>query len=157
LLGSKQGFLCLLLSPLYTLDTTVQRPASMATGLEPFPLFIDSASPESAHYFSSSKMSASLDMLSSSKSTYRRPRISVPSKVSNYIRLRYYQYEVTFGLYIMSPTEKLILNSILFVVLSTLLYGLWFGLEVFIVRWICRLVYYIAGSVGPAGEFCLQQ
>jgi hypothetical protein len=130
----------------------------MTTGLEPFPLFIDSASPESAHYFSSSKMSASLEILSTSqKPNFRRPRISVPAKVSNYLRLRYYQYEVTFGLYMLSSTEKMILNSILLVVVSALLYGVWFGLEVFIVRWICRLVYYITGSVAPAGELCLQQ
>ena len=123
--------------------------------LEPFPLFIDSAPPNSANYFSSPMAMAAIQLLASSSSSHiRKPRVSMPTKVSNYLRLRHYQYEVTFGLYIMTPGEKLIFNAIILATLATLLYALFWGFQPFIVNALCRIIYYITGSFLTAPELC---
>ncbi|KAL6244120.1 hypothetical protein RBB50_008990 [Rhinocladiella similis] len=127
--------------------------------LEPFPLFIDSAPPNSANYFSSPMAMAAIQLLSTSTSTSfheGKRRISVPAKVSNYLRLRYYQYEVTFGLYVMTPTEKLVFNTIVLAAFAFLVYALLWGFEPFVVNSLCRVVYYLTGSYSNAPELCAQ-
>jgi hypothetical protein len=125
--------------------------------LEPFPLFIDDAPPNSANYFSSPMAMAALQILASSSSPhFRKPRVSVSAKVSNYLRLRYYQYEVTFGVYVMTPGEKLVFNSIICVALTALLYALFWGFEPFVINTLCKLIYYATGSVSSAPQVCSQ-
>lgn len=126
------------------------------TALEPFPLFIDSAPHDAANYFSniSSKMS-SLQILSSSPTPPpSRRRVSVTAKLSNLLRLRYYQYEVTFGLYILTPGEKMLLNTIILSIFAALLYAFSWGVQPFLVNTICQVLYYVLGSAAPAGELC---
>jgi hypothetical protein len=131
--------------------------------LEPFPLFIDSAPPNSANYFSSPMAMAAIQLLatasasshsSSHVSFFRKTRVTMPAKVSNYLRLRYYQYEVTCGLYMMTPTEKVIFNSVILLVFSTILLSLIWGLQPFIVNNICKLVYLLTGSLSSAPQLC---
>jgi len=121
--------------------------------LEPFPLFIDSAPPESANYFSS-KMGSLHLLTHTSPSQLHKPGISMPTKLTNYLRLRYYQYEVTFGLYVMTSAEKLVLNTIVLAIFGALLYALYWGLEPFVAHSLCRLIYYITGSYPIAEERC---
>lgn len=40
------------------------------------------------------------------------------------VRLEYYRYEVTFGLYVMTPSEKCVANTFVFTVLALLLWAL---------------------------------
>ncbi|OAP57312.1 hypothetical protein AYL99_08050 [Fonsecaea erecta] len=127
--------------------------------LEPFPLFIDSAPPNSANYFSSPMAMAAIQLLATSSSSsshhsLRLPFVSLPSKLSNYLRLRYYQYEVTFGLYVMTPGEKLVFNSVVLVALTALLYALFWGFQPFVVNALCRLIYYVTGSFSSAPQLC---
>ncbi|OCT44814.1 hypothetical protein CLCR_06416 [Cladophialophora carrionii] len=128
--------------------------------LEPFPLFIDSAPPNSANYFSSPMAMAAIQLLATSSSHQshdpylRKRRVSMPAKVSNYLRLRYYQYEVTFGLYVMTPTEKVVFNSIILSVFCALLYALFYGFRPFIVNTLCRVLYYVTGSMSGAPQLC---
>lgn len=127
-----------------------------ATALEPFPLFIDSAPADAANYFSNigSKMS-SLHILSSSPSPrIARPRLSMPEKWSNQLRLHYYQYEVTFGLYMLTPREKVILNSIVLALFGAMIYAFCWGIQPYLINTICRMVYYITGSFASAGDLC---
>ncbi len=125
--------------------------------LEPFPLFIDDAPPNSANYFSSPMAMAALQILASSSSPhYRKPRASVSVKVSNYLRLRYYQYEVTFGLYVMTPREKLVFNLMVLTALTALLYALFWGVESFIINTVCKFIYYATGSTSNAPQVCSQ-
>ena len=127
----------------------------MALGLEPFPMFIDAAPPKSAEYFATSRMTDSLRSLSPLRGAKRvKPRTSTLTKLSNYVHLRYYQYEVTFALYMLTPREKIVFNTILLVILSALLYALYWGLSSFVVASVCRLVYYITGSMSNAPEVC---
>jgi hypothetical protein len=127
--------------------------------LEPFPLFIDSAPPNSANYFSSPMAMAAIQLLATSTSSSRdtaprKPRVSMPVKVSNYLRLRYYQYEVTFGIYMLKPLEKTIFNLIILGFACALLYALYLGFLPFIVHGVCRLLFYISGSVETAPQLC---
>ena len=125
------------------------------TALEPFPLFIDSAPPNSANYFSSPMAMVAIQLLSSSSSSHiRKSRIYMPAKVSSYMRLRYYQYEVTFGLYVMTPWEKLVFNTIILATLAAILYALSWGFQPFVVDALCRIIYYMTGSFSTAPELC---
>ncbi|KIW99971.1 uncharacterized protein Z518_10899 [Rhinocladiella mackenziei CBS 650.93] len=125
--------------------------------LEPFPLFVDSAPPNSANYFSSPMAMAAIQLLASSSSSHiRKPRVSMPVKVSNYLRLRYYQYEVTFGLYVMTRAEKFVFNTIILTIFAALLYALFWGFQPFIINTLCRMIYYITGSFSSAPELCTQ-
>ena len=54
------------------------------------------------------------------------------STLSNHLYLRYYQYEVTFGLYMLTTREKIVLNAILVAILSALLYTIYWALEPFV-------------------------
>lgn len=121
--------------------------------LEPFPLFVDSIDSSSPYYFSSNMSLISL--LNSSPTSNFRRRILVPAKVTSYLRLRYYQYEVTFGLYLMTPTEKFVVNTIVLSILTALLYGVYSGLQPFLVRMICRLAWYLTGSHEGVEELCI--
>lgn len=78
----------------------------------------------------------------------------MPSKLSNYVRLRYYQYEITFGLYMMEPIERVVLNLILLGIVSAILFAMYWGLEPFVVRSVCRLVWYVTGLGGRVEEVC---
>jgi len=120
--------------------------------LEPFPLFIDSPPLPSPKIL----MNMNGFQLYTPPAQSRRPRISIPAKLSNYLQVRYYQYEVTFGLYVMTPTEKIILNTILFTILAGILYAFYIGLERFVVDTVCKLVYYITGSITSAPVLCVR-
>lgn len=91
---------------------------------------------------------------SESSASRLRSRIGVPDKVTNYFRLKYYQYEVTFGLYVMTPMEKLVLNTIVGTIIALLLYGILFGLQPFLVRTVCRMIWYISGSYEGVEDIC---
>jgi hypothetical protein len=120
--------------------------------LEPFPLFIDSSPLPSPKIL----MNMNGFQLYTPPAQSRRPRISIPAKLSNYLQVRYYQYEVTFGLYMMTPTEKIILNTILFTILAGILYAFYIGLERFVIDTVCKLVYYITGSITSAPVLCVR-
>ncbi|KEF53045.1 uncharacterized protein A1O9_10953 [Exophiala aquamarina CBS 119918] len=131
--------------------------------LEPFPLFIDSAPPNSANYFSSPIAMAAVQLVaaastsSSSSLSYTdilKPRIVIPARLFNYVRLRYYQYEVTFGVYMMTPTEKVVFNSVILFILMALLYAISWGLRAFLINSLCRLIYYLVGSHSNVPQLC---
>jgi hypothetical protein len=44
--------------------------------------------------------------------------------VRNWLDRHYYQYEVTWGLYVLTPTEKLIINTLVLSFFSLIVYGL---------------------------------
>ena len=87
------------------------------------------------------------------KQPERQP-LSTSAKIKNYIRLKYYQYEVTFGLYMMTTGEKIVVNTIVAIIISALLYGFIFHLKPFLGNTFCRLLYYITGSLSGAPRLC---
>ncbi|ODH40346.1 hypothetical protein ACO22_01662 [Paracoccidioides brasiliensis] len=50
----------------------------------------------------------------------RRRQPNILKRLSNRLQLAYYRYEVTYGIYVMTPEEKFVANSFLLVFLSLL-------------------------------------
>lgn len=75
-----------------------------------------------------------------SDSEYFPSQHQISSKTSpsqTWLRRKYYQYEVTWGLYVLTPGEKVVINSLVLSMLALVLYGTsqiaflryaWFGL-----------------------------
>jgi len=63
-----------------------------------------------------------------------------------FIRRKRYQYEVTFALYMLTPTEKLIFDSIVTMLLTLLLVGIYVYLPEHVKRVTSRAIYYYAGD-----------
>ncbi|KAI4789053.1 hypothetical protein E4T44_10058 [Aureobasidium sp. EXF-8845] len=70
-----------------------------------------------------------------------------PSSLLRWFQRKRYQYEVTFSLYMLTPTEKFIFNSILFLFLSmvTIAVALYLPRHVSIIAH--RAYYYVSGDV----------
>jgi hypothetical protein len=84
----------------------------------------------------------------------RQPQLSLSAKLADQLRLRYYRYEVSFGLYVMTPGEKLVLNGIVLSIFFAILCGLYVGLRPFLIHLICRLVYYLIGTADASNTLC---
>jgi hypothetical protein len=61
------------------------------------------------------------------------------------VRLEYYRYEVTFGLYVMTPGEKLVANTFVVVVVSLLLWALLLYFPSLLYHKLGRLVWLLTG------------
>jgi hypothetical protein len=53
-----------------------------------------------------------------------RRDVSLFARFIKYLRLMYYQYEVTFSAYVLTPGEKTVLNTIVLSIFSLLLVGI---------------------------------
>ncbi|PNS14534.1 hypothetical protein CAC42_3820 [Sphaceloma murrayae] len=70
-----------------------------------------------------------------------------PSRVLRWFQRKRYQYEVTFSLYMLTPTEKFIFNSILFLFLAMVLIATALYLPQSITNVMRRGWYYLLGDV----------
>ncbi|KAJ5672164.1 hypothetical protein N7507_001291 [Penicillium longicatenatum] len=61
------------------------------------------------------------------------------------VRLEYYRYEVTFGLYVMTRSEKCVANFIVLTVLGLLLWALAFYFPSILYHKLSRLVWLLTG------------
>ncbi|RMJ20714.1 hypothetical protein PHISP_08416 [Aspergillus sp. HF37] len=75
------------------------------------------------------------------------PRNAV-ERFTDRVRLEYYRYEVTFGLYVMTPAEKLVANTFVFVVLSLLFWALVLYFPALLYQKLSRLVWLLTGHSG---------
>ncbi|GAB1201278.1 hypothetical protein APSETT444_010668 [Aspergillus pseudonomiae] len=75
----------------------------------------------------------------------KSPRRNVIQRFADRIRLEYYRYEVTFGLYVMTPGEKLVANSFVMVVLSLLFWALLLYFPTLLYQKLTRLVWLLTG------------
>ncbi|CAL5873280.1 uncharacterized protein PFLUO_LOCUS7551 [Penicillium psychrofluorescens] len=64
------------------------------------------------------------------------------------VRLEYYRYEVTFGLYVMTPGEKLVTNTFVIVILTLLLWALLLYFPPLLYQKLGRLVWLLTGHSG---------
>ncbi|KAF2478843.1 hypothetical protein BDY17DRAFT_328356 [Neohortaea acidophila] len=69
-----------------------------------------------------------------------------PNGLARWLQKKNYQYEVTFALYMLTPTEKFIFNSILFLTLSMLTTACCVYLPSHILLISRRAYYYFAGG-----------
>lgn len=76
------------------------------------------------------------------------PRKNPVQRFTDRVRLEYYRYEVTFGLYVMTPGEKLVANSFVFVVLSLLFWALLLYFPALLYQKLSRLVWLLTGHSG---------
>jgi hypothetical protein len=90
----------------------------------------------------------------SAPQNHARPVLSLSGKLTEELQLRYYQYEVTFGLYVLTSWEKLVLNCIVVAIIGAAVYGLYAGLRPSLLHVLCRLVYYATGVAEASGALC---
>ncbi|EXJ79754.1 hypothetical protein A1O3_08037 [Capronia epimyces CBS 606.96] len=80
----------------------------------------------------------------------REQRVSYVSSFVRWVQLKKYQYEVTFSLYMLTPTEKFIFNLILFVLVSLLVTAALFYLPNHMALIYNRIYYYVNGEFAYA-------
>ncbi|CAK46737.1 hypothetical protein CBS63078_9622 [Aspergillus niger] len=81
----------------------------------------------------------------SSHLSMKQPRRNILQRSVDRIRLEYYRYEVTFGLYVMTPGEKLVANTFVMVVLSLLFWALLVYFPALLYQKLSRLVWLLTG------------
>lgn len=82
----------------------------------------------------------------SAHASFRAQRTRNPlQRCFDRVRLEYYRYEVTFGLYVMTPSEKLVANTFVVVVLSLLLWALLLYFPSLLYHKLSRLVWLLTG------------
>ncbi|OOF91709.1 hypothetical protein ASPCADRAFT_177097 [Aspergillus carbonarius ITEM 5010] len=75
----------------------------------------------------------------------KKPRRNILQRFADRILLEYYRYEVTFGLYVMTPGEKLVANTFVIVVLSLLCWALLVYFPALLYHKLSRLVWLLTG------------
>jgi len=76
----------------------------------------------------------------------REQRVSYISSFIRWLQLKKYQYEVTFSLYMLTPTEKFIFNLILFILVSLLVTAASLYLPNHVTLIYNRIWYYVHGE-----------
>lgn len=94
-----------------------------------------------------SKYSSSMNTSTSSTALRNQSRNPFRRLVDR-VRLEYYRYEVTFGLYVMTPSEKLVANTFVIVVMSLLLWALLLYFPQLLYQKLSRLVWLLTGHSG---------
>lgn len=96
-------------------------------------------------YSSTMSTSTNANSPGASHLTMKDPRRNVIQRFADRVRLEYYRYEVTFGLYVMTPAEKLVANSFVMVVLSLLFWALLLYFPTLLYSKLARLVWLLTG------------
>lgn len=94
-----------------------------------------------------SKYSSSINTTSSSTALRNQSRNPFQRFVDR-VRLEYYRYEVTFGLYVMTPSEKLVANTFVIVVMTLLLWALLLYFPQLLYQKLSRLMWLLTGHSG---------
>jgi len=85
-------------------------------------------------------------LLLSSAATLLTATMLYPAALLRWFQRKRYQYEVTFSLYMLTPTEKFIFNSVLFLLLSLLIIAASLYLPEHLSIIANRLAYYFSGN-----------
>ena len=86
-----------------------------------------------------------------SSSTYNKPPQSnrnIVHRPIDRVRLEYYRYEVTYGVYTLTPWEKAVANAFVAVVLSLLIWTTLFYFPPLLYRKLSRLIWLLTGHSG---------
>lgn len=83
--------------------------------------------------------------MTNTSSSLRKQSRSPFQRVVDRVRLEYYRYEVTFGLYVMTPSEKCATNTFVLVVLSLLLWALLLYFPALLFHNLTRAVWLVTG------------
>ncbi|KAL1961103.1 hypothetical protein VTO42DRAFT_3048 [Malbranchea cinnamomea] len=71
---------------------------------------------------------------------------SLRKRIVDRLRLEYYRYEVTYGLYVMTPGEKFVANTFVLVFLSLLIWALFLYFPSLLYQKIRRLSWILTGK-----------
>jgi len=83
-----------------------------------------------------------------SRLSLRREKASFLDGILDSLRLMYYQYEVTFSTYVMTPSEKFVMNTVVLLFFSLLSVGIVSYLPQFLFRVCSRLLWLYKGADG---------
>lgn len=78
----------------------------------------------------------------------RKQRHNILEQCLHFILLEYYRYEVTFGPYVMTPTERLVTNIFVIFVLSLLCWALLLYFPSLLYRKLTRAMWLLTGHGG---------
>ncbi|KLJ11860.1 hypothetical protein EMPG_13007 [Blastomyces silverae] len=67
-------------------------------------------------------------------------------RLTSRLQLAYYRYEVTYGIYVMTPGEKFVANTFLLVFISLLVYGLFLYFPPLLYQKLSRLAWILTGA-----------
>ncbi|QSS59920.1 DUF3317 superfamily protein [Histoplasma capsulatum] len=76
----------------------------------------------------------------------RHDKPSLLRRFTNRLQLAYYRYEVTYGIYVMTPEEKFVANTFLLVFISLLLWGLFLYFPPLLFQKLSRLAWILTGA-----------
>lgn len=80
--------------------------------------------------------------------TFDRAQRNILQRIADRIRLGYYRYEVTYGLYVMTPGEKIVANTFVVVFLGLLIWAMFFYFPGLLFQKFSRLVWLLTGQSG---------
>ncbi|KAK7534097.1 uncharacterized protein J3D65DRAFT_669790 [Phyllosticta citribraziliensis] len=103
----------------------------------------DSVLSETVYYYTSTLTYA---FIAASASLLLLALMLFPTAVLRWLQRKRYQYEVTFSLYMLTPTEKFIFNSFLFLFLSMIIIAASLYLPEHISFLADRALYYLSGD-----------
>lgn len=93
-----------------------------------------------------SKYSSSMTQSAAYRSTKTQGRAwSLVQRSIDHIRLQYYRYEVTFGIYVMTPGEKFVANTFVFVFLSLFIWASLLYFPQLLFRKVGRMLWLLTG------------
>lgn len=75
------------------------------------------------------------------------PRVPILSAAVRRVKLAYYRYELTYGLYILNPREKAVLNTLVIVFLALFVAAIFIYLPPAVMRATKRLSFYAWGEL----------
>ncbi|KAJ9200296.1 hypothetical protein DTO164E3_3003 [Paecilomyces variotii] len=99
-------------------------------------------------YSSTMSASTSSSPVACSSANTRR---NVLQRVLDRVRVQYYRYEVTFGLYVMTPGEKFVANTFVLVFLSLLVWALLLYFPAMLYQKLSRLIWLLTGHDDDMG------
>ena len=94
------------------------------------------------------KYSSTMSTSTNSSAATPHPRPNALHRLVDRIQLEYYRYEVTFGIYVLTPGEKLAANTFVMIVMSLLLWALLLYFPSLLYQKLSRLVWLLTGHSG---------
>ncbi|KAL1973213.1 hypothetical protein VTN31DRAFT_6755 [Thermomyces dupontii] len=79
------------------------------------------------------------------------PRRGLVRRIIDRVRLEYYRYEVTFGVYVMTPGEKFVANTFVVLFLSLLLWASFLYFPQLLIQKLGRLIWILTGRSEDLG------
>lgn len=105
-----------------------------------------------------SKYSSTMNKSSSPFVALKNQRHGLLQRAVNRVCLEYYRYEVTFGLYVMTPSEKCVANTFVVIVMTLLLWALLLYFPSLLYQKLSRIMWLLTGhhgeEVGAALGMC---